>query len=132
VHKHPARVQAFDVSAGTAHVFFPEAAQDRCTASLLLEVDPIELVRSRKGPSGEGFELGQYVNDRPYAASSLLAVALARVFIHGAGRPLCRPPGTRRHRDAAGDPGSGAAVPWRSRTGCTAVRAAGNSIHLPV
>ena len=80
LHKNPARPQAFDVSVGTAHVFYPEATEARCTAALLLEVDPIALVRGRKGPSGEGFALGQYVNDRPYAASSMLAVAMARVF----------------------------------------------------
>jgi len=80
LHKNPGRPQAFDVSVGTAHVFYPEATDQRCTAALLLEVDPIELVRDRKGPSGEGFSLGQYVNDRPYAASSMLAVAMARVF----------------------------------------------------
>lgn len=80
LHKNPGRVQAFEVSAGTAHVFYPEATQARCTAALLLEVDPVGLVRGRQGPSSEGFSLGQYVNDRPYAASSMLAVALSRVF----------------------------------------------------
>jgi 3' terminal RNA ribose 2'-O-methyltransferase Hen1 len=92
LHKHPDRAQAFEVSAGTAHVFFPEATDDRCTAALLLEVDPVDLVRGRRGPSAEGFELGQYVNDRPYAASSLLAVALARTFSTAlAGRCNARP-----------------------------------------
>jgi len=81
LHKNPARVQAFEVSAGMAHVFYPEATPTRCTAALLLEVDPVGLVRGRRGPDGgEGFSLGQYVNDRPYAASSLLAVAMSRVF----------------------------------------------------
>jgi 3' terminal RNA ribose 2'-O-methyltransferase Hen1 len=81
LHKNPARVQAFEVSSGTAHVFYPEATPTRCTAALLLEIDPVGLVRGRRGPdSGEGFSLGQYVNDRPYAASSLLAVAMSRVF----------------------------------------------------
>ncbi|MDP9398162.1 MAG: hypothetical protein M3P96_10240 [Actinomycetota bacterium] len=80
LHKHPGRVQAFDVSVGSAHVFYPEAGEGRCTAALLLEVDPIGLVRGRTGPAREGFTLGQYVNDRPYAASSLLSVALGRVF----------------------------------------------------
>ena len=80
LHKNPGRAQAFDVSVGTAHVFYPEATDQRCTAALLLEVDPVGLVRGRKGPASEGFSLGQYVNDRPYAASSMLAVALARVF----------------------------------------------------
>jgi SAM-dependent methyltransferase len=81
LHKNPARVQAFDVSGGTAHVFYPEATPTRCTAVLLLETDPVGLVRGRRGPDGgAGFSLGQYVNDRPYAASSLLAVAMSRVF----------------------------------------------------
>jgi len=81
LHKNPAHVQAFEVSAGTAHVFYPEATAERCTAALLLEVDPVGLVRGRRRPDGgEGFSLGQYVNDRPYAASSLLAAAMSRVF----------------------------------------------------
>ena len=80
LHKHPDRVQEFTESVGTAYVFYPERATDRCTAALLLEVDPIALVRGRKGPTSEGFSLGQYVNDRPYAASSMLAMALKDVF----------------------------------------------------
>jgi 3' terminal RNA ribose 2'-O-methyltransferase Hen1 len=78
LHKHPDRVQTFDLSVGRAHVFYPEADDDRCTVALLLEVDPVELVRG--GRFGDGFALAAYVNDRPYAASSLLAVALGRVF----------------------------------------------------
>jgi 3' terminal RNA ribose 2'-O-methyltransferase Hen1 len=80
LHKHPGRLQSFAVSVGTAHVFYPEATDARCTAALLLEVDPIALVRGRSGPTGEGFALGQYVNDRPYAASSMVAMALSKVF----------------------------------------------------
>src|SRR5262245_7653701 len=80
LHKNPGRLQTFDLSFGKAHVFYPEATPERCTAALLLDVDPIGLVRNRKGPSGEGFALGQYVSDRPYAASSFLSVAIARVF----------------------------------------------------
>jgi len=80
LHKNPGRPQAFEVSVGTAHVFYPEATRERCTAALLLEVDPVGLVRGRQGPASDGFSLGQYVNDRPYAASSMLAVALSRVF----------------------------------------------------
>nr|MDT0659941.1 3' terminal RNA ribose 2'-O-methyltransferase Hen1 [Micromonospora sp. DSM 115978] len=76
LHKHPARVQSFAVSVGQAHVFYPEATARRCTAALLLEVDPVALVRG----TGSGYSLAQYVNDRPYAASSMLAVALGRVF----------------------------------------------------
>ena len=92
LHKHPGRAQEFDVSVGTAHVFYPEATDARCMVALLLEVDPIALVRGRRGPAREGFALGQYVNDRPYAASSLLSVAISRVFRTAmAGRCDARP-----------------------------------------
>ncbi|NDU74070.1 3' terminal RNA ribose 2'-O-methyltransferase Hen1 [Actinomadura sp. DSM 109109] len=79
LHKHPGRVQRFEQSYGTAHVFYPDADGQRCTAALLLEVDPVQLVRTR-GRGTPDFSLGQYVNDRPYAASSLLASAMANVF----------------------------------------------------
>ncbi len=75
--KHPDRVQTFALSSGTAHVCYPEAHAERCTAALILEVDP-EALTSRGGP--DRFSLGQYVNDRAYAASSLLSVAIAKVF----------------------------------------------------
>ncbi len=78
LHKHPDRVQTFDLSFGRAHVFYPEATGDRTTAALLLDVDPIGLVRGRRG--GGGDTLDQYVNDRPYVASSFLSVAIAQVF----------------------------------------------------
>ncbi len=74
LHKNPGRAQAFDLPFGKAHVFYPESSPERCTAALLLEVDPVGLVR------GRGRALGQYVNDRPYAASSFLSVAISRVF----------------------------------------------------
>ncbi|NCT92496.1 3' terminal RNA ribose 2'-O-methyltransferase Hen1 [Cellulomonas sp. APG4] len=91
LHKHPGRVQAFPQSVGTAHVFYPEATEERCTVALLLEVDPVALVRG-KGQRDAGFSLAQYVNDRPYAASSMLAVALGRVFRSAlAGRCEARP-----------------------------------------
>ncbi|MFI6703590.1 3' terminal RNA ribose 2'-O-methyltransferase Hen1 [Streptomyces sp. NPDC050509] len=83
LHKHPDRAQTFSTSHGTAHVFYPEASAERCTAALLLEIDPVALVRRGKGKGRGGAPdaaLAQYVNDRPYAASSLLAVALATVF----------------------------------------------------
>jgi 3' terminal RNA ribose 2'-O-methyltransferase Hen1 len=87
LHKHPDRQQSFEVMAGQAHVFYPEATAQRCTAALLLEIDPIDLVRGRGGRSGrpraagpDAFSLAQYVNDRPYAAASMLAVALGKVF----------------------------------------------------
>jgi 3' terminal RNA ribose 2'-O-methyltransferase Hen1 len=80
LHKSPFRAHAFDLTFGKAHVFYPEAEADRCTAALLLDVDPIGLVRGRKRPAGEGRALEQYVNDRPYVACSFLSVAIAEVF----------------------------------------------------
>ncbi|MGW0494324.1 3' terminal RNA ribose 2'-O-methyltransferase Hen1 [Streptomyces sp. NPDC003007] len=83
LHKHPDKAQAFSTSYGTAHVLYPEAEAQRCTAALLLEVDTVALVRRGKGKGRGGAPdaaLAQYVNDRPYAASSLLAVALSSVF----------------------------------------------------
>ncbi|MEV6107721.1 3' terminal RNA ribose 2'-O-methyltransferase Hen1 [Streptomyces sp. NPDC051940] len=83
LHKHPAKAQSFSTAQGTAHVFYPEAAEHRCTAALLLEVDPVALVRRGRGKGRGGAPdsaLAQYVNDRPYAAGSLLAVALSTVF----------------------------------------------------
>ncbi|MFD9463944.1 3' terminal RNA ribose 2'-O-methyltransferase Hen1 [Streptomyces sp. NPDC060027] len=83
LHKHPDNAQTFSTSYGTAHVLYPEATAERCTAALLLEVDAVALVRRGKGKGRGGAPdaaLAQYVNDRPYAASSLLAVALSGVF----------------------------------------------------
>jgi len=80
LHKHPAKVQSFELTFGRAHVFYPEATDQRCTAALVLDVDPVALVRRRGGPAGERFSLQQYVNDRPYVASSFMSVALAQVY----------------------------------------------------
>jgi len=80
LHKHPAKVQTFDLSFGQAHVFYPQAQDDLCTACMLLDVDPIGLVRNRRGPAGENRSLEQYVNDRPYVASSFMSVAIAQVL----------------------------------------------------
>src|SRR4029077_4836047 len=80
LHKNPRRLQSFDLSFGKAHVFYPEASANRCTAALLLDVDPVGLVPIRRVPSGEGGMLDQDVNDRPYVASSFMSVAIARVF----------------------------------------------------
>jgi len=81
LHKNPARLHAKELSFGTARVCYPEATEARCTAALVVDVDAVQLVRGRKrGPQGGGLSLAQYVNDRPYAASSFLSVALAKVF----------------------------------------------------
>lgn len=80
LHKNPARLHSRRQSCGMAHVFYPEASHDRCTAALFVEVDPVGLVRDRKGFSATAGLMGQYVNDRPYAASSLLSGAMADTF----------------------------------------------------
>ena len=64
LHKNPARPQSFDLSFGTAHVFYPEATDERCSAALLLDVDPVGLVRNRRGPGGAGRALDE---DHPRA-----------------------------------------------------------------
>src|SRR5688572_10694956 len=74
LHKNPARVQSFKLSFGQAHVFYPEATSERCTAALLLDVDPVHLVR------GQHSVWAQYVSDRPYVVSSFMSVAIAQVL----------------------------------------------------
>ncbi len=74
LHKNPARAQTFDLNFGHAHVFYPEAEVNRCTAALLLDVDPVKLSRGRSG------SVEPYVNDRPYVASSFLSVAISQVY----------------------------------------------------
>ncbi len=76
LHKNPSRLQSFSLNFGKAHVFYPEAGEERCTAALLLDVDTVSLVRGRDKSSA----LDQYVNDRPYVASSFLSVALSELF----------------------------------------------------
>jgi len=80
LHKNPARVQSFELAFGVAHVLYPDASAERCTVALLLDVDPVGLVRTKGGPSGDRGLLRQYVNDRPYVASSFLSVAIAQVL----------------------------------------------------
>jgi 3' terminal RNA ribose 2'-O-methyltransferase Hen1 len=75
LHKNPGRSQEAELAYGRAHLFYPEATGDRCTFALLLDLDPVAIVRGNAGQ--DGGLLDQYVNDRPYAASSFLSVAMA-------------------------------------------------------
>ena len=75
--KHPDRVHEIDIAFGKATVFFPQADAERCQAVLILDLDPVALVRGRGESAGV---MDQYVNDRPYAASSFLSVALNKAF----------------------------------------------------
>ncbi|WP_142687007.1 3' terminal RNA ribose 2'-O-methyltransferase Hen1 [Chitinophaga polysaccharea] len=78
LHKHPAKVQTVELTAGSAHIFYPEATDHSCTAALLLDIDPVRLVRGNG--KGNDFTLEQYVNDRPYVASSFMSAAIAQAY----------------------------------------------------
>src|ERR1700693_748198 len=80
LRKHPDRLQSFDLPFGTAQIFHPEATDERCTAAILLDIDPVGLVRGRPSAAESSGLIDAYVNDRPYVASSLLSVAIARVL----------------------------------------------------
>ena len=79
LEKHPDKVHEFELSSGRATVFYPEATPERCTVALLLEIDSIGLVRSGTARHSDP-GMDQYVNDRPYVASSFLSVALGAAF----------------------------------------------------
>ncbi len=78
LHKNPNRPFALELAFGSAHLVYPEASDERCTLALILDVDPVALIRGRG--EGQGGLLDQYVNDRPYAASSFLSVAIAKTL----------------------------------------------------
>jgi 3' terminal RNA ribose 2'-O-methyltransferase Hen1 len=80
LHKHPQRVQTTKLSFGAATVGYPEATEEKCTAALFLDIDQVDLVRGRRDASREAVTLGQYVNDRPYAATSFLSSAIGKCF----------------------------------------------------
>ncbi|MDN5214956.1 3' terminal RNA ribose 2'-O-methyltransferase Hen1 [Fulvivirgaceae bacterium BMA12] len=79
LHKHPDKLQSVDLSSGKAHIFYPEANQERCAACLLLDINPIELVKNSRNNNND-FALAHYVNDRPYVASSFMSVAISKAF----------------------------------------------------
>ena len=76
LHKNPVRAQEVELTFGAAWVVYPEATEERCTAAVMLQIDPVGLVRRKDGAGS----LAQYVNDRPYVASSFLSVALSELF----------------------------------------------------
>lgn len=78
LHKHPDKLQTVELSVGKAHVFYTEATDNSCTACLLLDINPIELVRGDKGQNA--FLQEHYVNDRPYTSNSFLSTALVKAF----------------------------------------------------
>lgn len=80
LHKHPDKSQTIELAVGKAHIFYPEYENQKVSVCLLLEIDPIGMVRSAKNFAGKDFLLGQYVNDRPYAASSFMSTAISKAF----------------------------------------------------
>ncbi|MDR0435101.1 MAG: 3' terminal RNA ribose 2'-O-methyltransferase Hen1 [Gracilibacteraceae bacterium] len=78
LYKNPYRPQVFELNHGKAYVFYPEISDERTTAALLLDIDPIDLARGKVGATGGG--LFDYVNDRPYVSSSFLSTAISKVF----------------------------------------------------
>ncbi len=79
LYKHPDHLKSYDLSCGKAHVFYPQADEDKCTVAVLLDIDPIALAKNSRNFSGN-FALAQYVNDRPYVLSSFMSVALTKAF----------------------------------------------------
>ena len=79
LYKHPDRLKSYELSCGKAHVFYPQADEEKCTVAVLLDIDPIALAKNSRNFSGN-FALAQYVNDRPYVLSSLMSVALTKAF----------------------------------------------------
>lgn len=80
LHKNPWKVHNFELAYGKAYVFYPKAQEQECTVALVLDINPVELAKKEKGNRSESFSLGQYVNDRPYVASSFLSQAIAKIF----------------------------------------------------
>ena len=80
LHKHPDKLQQVELSVGAASIFYPECRKEKVTAALLLDIDPIGMVRNAKNFAGKDFLLGQYVNDRPYVASSFVSSAISKAF----------------------------------------------------
>jgi len=78
LYKNPHRPQVFELNHGKAYVFYPEISDNRTTAALLLDIDPIDLARGKADSSTSG--LFDYVNDRPYVSSSFLSTAISKVF----------------------------------------------------
>lgn len=73
LHKNPSRLHEETFPFGKGFVLFPEISDQKAEAALVLDVDPVGLVRG-------GSTYDQYVNDRPYTASSFLSSAMLAFF----------------------------------------------------
>ncbi|MEO8531971.1 MAG: 3' terminal RNA ribose 2'-O-methyltransferase Hen1 [Deltaproteobacteria bacterium] len=101
LHKHPDHLHTREVAQGVVTIFYPLVSDAETRAVVHLDVDPVALVRGKNDAAGL---LDQYVNDRPYAVNSLLAVALGRAL----GQTLA---GKSKDRQALAD----RALPYRLR-----------------
>lgn len=108
LHKHPGYLHERETAQGKVSIFFPEATEQVARAVIYLDVAPVVLVRG-KNEQSDGL-LAQYVNDRPYAANSLLSVALGRVIAQTMS-------GKSKERQALAD----RALPYRVRIAPVAV-----------
>jgi hypothetical protein len=125
LHKHPGRAQSFDLSFGRAHVFYPEAEAQRCTAALLLEVDPIGLVRHRRGAVGRS-GAARPVRERPAVCGLLVPERRdLRGLRQRAGRPQPGAGCAGRHSNSSGSEAHRPALPRRGGRAEAAVRALG-------
>ena len=79
LHKHPDRLQTFELSFGRCHVFYPESTETKCTMAMLLDIDSVAMARN-KGNKKQNFALAGYVNDRPFVASSFMSTAISKVL----------------------------------------------------
>ena len=79
LHKNPNRLHEIEIAQGKAILFYPEASHERCTFAMSLDIDAVALVRGSVNSQAGGL-LDQYVNDRPYAISSFMTVAMGRAL----------------------------------------------------
>ena len=79
LHKHPDRTQVFETKHANVYAFYPDASPERCEFVLYADIDPVKLVRGEAGSSGGGV-LEDYVNDRPYTASSMFTTMVNEVL----------------------------------------------------
>jgi 3'' terminal RNA ribose 2''-O-methyltransferase Hen1 len=78
--KNPNRPQSVKLTTGSAYVYYPKVSDEETTIALLLDINSLDLAKGEKGKDVQPQSLFDYVNDRPYVASSFLATAMNKVF----------------------------------------------------
>jgi 3' terminal RNA ribose 2'-O-methyltransferase Hen1 len=88
IHKNPASVFERQLAFGRVTLFYTENMPERASVALVFDIDPVSLVRD----GNRAAALEQYVNDRPYVASSFTSVAIREAFSSAlAGKSKDRP-----------------------------------------